>query len=61
MLRVACDEEAIIAIEIVAQDGKAVIYRLYRIVLIVDALRSRGCGEVLVCGLLAVVSCWAAW
>lgn len=56
MLRVACDEEAIVAVEELAQGREAVRYGFGGVVFIVDALGSRGRGEIFV-GSLAAVSC----
>ena len=40
MVRIACDEEAIVTFKVLAKDGKAVVYRLDGIVFVVDALWS---------------------
>lgn len=58
MVRVACYEEAIVALEVFTQDGEAVLYRVLGVIFVVNALWARGRSKVLVCGLLAVVSCW---
>jgi hypothetical protein len=60
MLRVTCYKEAVVALEVFTESGKAVLYGVGGVVFVVYALRAGGCGEVLVGGLLAVVSCWKA-
>jgi len=56
VLRVACDEKAIVTVEKLAQGREAVRDRFGGVVFVVDALGSRGRGEVFV-GSLAAVSC----
>lgn len=59
MLRVACDEEAVVALKFLAQRGEAVFDRFARVVFVVDALGARGRGEVRVRSLVGLVAAWA--
>jgi hypothetical protein len=59
VLRVACDEEAVVVLEVLLERGEAVGYGFAGVVFVVDALWAGGCGEVCVCGLAGISCCIA--